>query len=69
MTTITAERSTQALTKVAELITAIAGVQALIQAGVESPFCPMLTQENLGKAYHNLAEALLDASFTTRTTG
>ena len=58
MTTITAERSTQALTEIAGLITAIAGVQALIQAGVESPWCPTLTDEELGKAYHRLSKKL-----------
>lgn len=62
MTTITAERSTQALTEIAGLITAIAGVQALIQAGVESPFCPYFTAENLGKAYWRLSESLADAA-------
>lgn len=58
MTTITAERSTQALTEIAGLITAIAGVQALIQAGVQSHWCTSLTDEELGKAYHRLAKKL-----------
>lgn len=58
MTTTTAERSTQALTEIHNLITAIAGVQALIQAGVASPFCPMVTNEKLGEAYHHLADRL-----------
>lgn len=58
MTTTTAERSTQALTEIAGLITAIAGVQALIQAGVQSPYCPTLTDEDLGKAYRSLARKL-----------
>lgn len=58
MTTATAEREAQALAHITELITAIAGVQALISAGVESPFVPSLTAENLGKAYHYLTDQL-----------
>jgi hypothetical protein len=60
MTTITAERSTQALTDVHDLIKAIAGVQALIQTDVESPspWCPLGTREDLGKAYNRLVYLL-----------
>lgn len=58
MTTATAERNAQALAHINELITAVAGVQALISAGVESPFVPTLTIENLGKAYHYLTDQL-----------
>ena len=56
MTTTTAERTTQAT--IHEIISAIAGVQALITADVESPFCPFLTKDNLGKALFQLSEAL-----------
>ena len=45
MTTTYAERITQAMT-IQEIISAIAEVQALITAGVESPFCPFVTNEN-----------------------
>lgn len=62
MTTDTAERTTQALAEINELIKAIAGVQELIKADVKSPFCPTLTQGNLGRAYHNLSEMLLGLS-------
>lgn len=68
MTTDTAERTTQALAEINELIKAIAGVQELIKADVQSPFCPSLTQGNLGKAYHRLSERLSDLSFTVRVT-
>jgi hypothetical protein len=57
MTTTTAERTTQAMT-VQEIISAIAEVQALISAGVESPFCPLTTNESLGQSYYFLSEAL-----------
>lgn len=68
MTTTTAERTTQALAEITELIKAIAGVQELIKADPQSPFCPKLTQENLGKAYHSLSERLWDLSFALRAT-
>jgi hypothetical protein len=57
MTTTTAERTAQAMT-IPELISAIAGVQALISAGVESPFCPFVTNEHLGIAYARLSETM-----------
>jgi len=57
MTTTTAERTAQAT--IHEIISAIAGIQALITAGVESPYCPFLTNENLGKAYNEFSEALV----------
>ena len=57
MTTTYAERITQAMT-ISELISAIAEVQALISAGVESPFCPFVTNENLGIAYFRLSETM-----------
>lgn len=56
MTTTYAERDTQAT--IHEIISAIAGVQALIKAGVESPFCPFVTNENLGIAYFRLSETM-----------
>jgi hypothetical protein len=62
MTSTYAERTTQALT-IQELITAIAGVQALITANVESPWCPLTTQDSLGKAYNHLAERLSRVAF------
>ena len=58
MDTTYAERVTQANLTIQELISAIAGVQALISAGVESPFCPFVTNENLGIAYSRLSEAM-----------
>lgn len=66
MTTDTAERTTQALAEINELIKAIAGVQELIKANVQSPFCPSLTQGNLGKAYARLSEKLSDLSFAVK---
>jgi|Laugresu1bdmlbdd_1035124.scaffolds.fasta_scaffold24518_3 hypothetical protein len=57
MTTTYAERITQAMT-IQEIISAIAEVQALITAGVESPFCPFVTNENLGIAYARLSETM-----------
>lgn len=66
MTTDTAERTTQALTEINELVQAIAGVQALIKADVQSPFCPGMTNEALGVAYLRLAEALKDKAFDYR---
>lgn len=57
MTTTYAERITQAMT-IQEIISAIAEVQALITAGVESPFCPFVTNENLGIAYFRLSETM-----------
>lgn len=57
MSTTYAERKTQALS-IQELIQAIAGVQALIRASVESPWCPNSVKMNLGRAYHNLAFSL-----------
>ena len=56
MTTTTAERTAQAT--IHEIISAIAEIQALISAGVESPFCPFVTNENLGIAYFRLSEAM-----------
>jgi hypothetical protein len=58
MTQATAERTTQAQAQIQEITALIAGVQALISAGVESPWCDNLTQKELGKAYHYLAEML-----------
>lgn len=58
MDTTYAERVTQANLTIQELISAIAGVQALISAGVESPFCPFVTNENLGIAYFRLSETM-----------
>ena len=58
MTNTYAERTTQAMTA-QEIISAIAGVQALITAGVDSPWCAFLTNENLGKAYNEFSEALV----------
>jgi hypothetical protein len=58
MDTTYAERVTQANLTIQELISAIAEVQALISAGVESPFCPFVTNENLGIAYFRLSETM-----------
>lgn len=66
MTTDTAERTTQALAEINELIKAIAGVQELIKADVQSPFCPNLTEEALGQTYHRLAEMLSRKAYTVR---
>lgn len=63
MTTDTAERTTQALAEITELIKAIAQVQELIKAEVKSPFCPSLTEEQLGMAYHRLASRLSTVTF------
>lgn len=56
MTPTTAER-TQAIH---EIIKAIAEVQALISARVESPWCGTLAPMELGKTYTYLCEALTE---------
>jgi hypothetical protein len=56
MTNTTAERDTQA--NIQEIISAIAGVQALIVADVKSPLYDTRVQEQLGTAYAFLTEAL-----------
>lgn len=40
------------------IIEALERIQALISADVDSPWCPIMTREKLGKAYHDFAEAL-----------
>lgn len=66
MTQTTAERSTQAQSQIQEIITLIAGVQGLISAKVESPWCDNLTQQELGKSYHYLTEFLGKLVFEAR---
>ena len=56
MTQTPAERDTQA--NIQEIISAIAGVQALIVADVKSPLYDARVQEQLGTAYAFLTEAL-----------
>lgn len=56
METILADRTAEA--SITEIISAIAGVQALIQANVASPWCDSLVRDELGKAYLWLAELL-----------
>jgi len=58
MTNTTAERDTQANMTTPELISAIAGVQAIIAANVKSPFLDDMTHDHLGQAYCFLAQAL-----------
>lgn len=56
MTNTTAERDAQAT--IQELISTIAGVQAIIAANVKSPFLDDMTHDHLGQAYCFLAQAL-----------
>lgn len=49
------------------IIEALERLQALITANVQSPWCPNITQENLGKAYHDLTLALAQCAFQART--
>ena len=56
MTQTPAERDTQA--SIQEIISAIAGIQALIVADVKSPLYDARVQEQLGTAYAFLTEAL-----------
>lgn len=53
MTTIQKETLT-----IPELIKVISDIQTLIANNVESPFCPMMTNEALGKAYKSAVDAL-----------
>ena len=57
MTTTTAERSAQALS-ISEIIEALAGIQALLAANVDSPWCDSLTKSNIGNAYYELTRLL-----------
>jgi hypothetical protein len=56
MTQTPAERDTQA--NIQEIISAIAEVQAIIVANVESPWCDTIVRAELGKAYCYLAKEL-----------
>ena len=56
MTQTPAERDTQA--NIQEIISAIAGVQAIITADVESSYCDTIVRTELGKAYCYLAKEL-----------
>lgn len=56
MGTIITDRTAEA--SITEIIGAIAGVQALIQANVASPWCDGLVRDELGKAYLWLAQLL-----------
>jgi len=56
MTQTPTERDTQA--NIQEIISAIAGIQALIVADVKSPLYDARVQEQLGTAYAYLTEAL-----------
>jgi hypothetical protein len=56
MTQTPAERDTQA--NIQEIISAIAGVQAIITADVESSYCDTIVRAELGKAYCYLAKEL-----------
>lgn len=48
----------QANLTIPELISAIAGVQAIIAANVKSPFLDDMTHDHLGQAYCFLAQTL-----------
>ena len=62
MTQTTAERTTQAQSTTAEIILAMAGVQALIASHDKNCVWGSLTEIALGQAYNALADALLKAT-------